>query len=536
MKLPRHDTARGTVEELQSLRNSQITPEEAARVQALKYGAIATGIKTIGDVASHIANIKAEEEYTDLVTNYESAYSSIKQGIDDMPQEYDKNKKPIYDMDKIVEMERNARNKIVSDLSADIKSGVARRRFNAYVSETKVQRDEQSYARAAVKETEYIREAATTQVEELVRKGSFPEAALRARAGLDKGALRIGEFNEQMRYIGLSRDINVLSKLDMNPEATQGEMKTYVTSLREGKWDPVLGLENPDIQLGDQHKMQFSRQITNRIAGLDVVNDDELKARQEQNYRDLAKRLRNPKPGQPVTVMDIYSLPPEYMTGGRVNDLVKQIDAGVSYTDNQDTVHQAEGMIMYIRHEVDDMEQALEGFHQWVYSRDDITAKKKSELSDLADNLVNKVFQDPVLKSHLDVAIAGLIDVTRQEQGRGGAVQDNREERVAAADMERDYFQEALKQGSEFDPEKWLNDHAPSYYRDALRASFADMGVLNLDSVLDDSNQLDEDKVMAILEANALNLVGMTEKEIDRLINARWKKVSGLARRMTGGN
>ena len=531
MKLPRHDRPRNVVSELTSLRNIMISPQEAANLQLAKYGAIAEGAKAIGDVAKGIAEIQADEEYINSTLDFEDAAQSISKDVEAYPGKIDETGAPTFDPDKMIKMELDARKAVGNAIYGNMKSGIAKRKFQSYLAQRTVQLNEDFQRKIAIKNTEVLKTSAQYKIDGYIRDDRFPEAKIKAQTSYENGVFTAAEWDSEKNRINIAKDTNVVTDIQTNPNATRGQLQVVADSLRNGIWDPSLGVEDPVISLDDGKKTQFWKEINNRIAGFDEVNESELKAQQERNYRKMAQDIRS---GKNITVMDVYDLPPEFMSNTRVNDLVSQIDVGVSYTDNLDTKRHAEDMLMTIRHKTEDMDAALEGYNDWVYMRDDLTTETKNKLMDDATKLVDKIFKDPVLNAALDAEIAGLIDVT-QQRSRGATLQDDREERVAAKEMTRDFYNAALAKGNKFDPDKWLKDNAPKYYEAALSASFAELGILDIGSVMVDG-KLDRDKVFTILQEEALSRPGnWTPDDIERLIDSKWKKVNALARRMNSG-
>ena len=188
MKLPRYYKAQSVVGELS--RRDSISPGLAASTQLAKYSAIAAGASAIGDVAAGIAEIKADEEYTDSVTTYESALTSIDQGMDNIVKTGDDQfGNPVFDSGEMMNMEREARTKLANDVRSGMKSGSAKRQFDKHVANSRIDRERVVGSKMAHKEAVFIEHGAITKVQTFIATDNFAGATARNDAAWSVGAI-----------------------------------------------------------------------------------------------------------------------------------------------------------------------------------------------------------------------------------------------------------------------------------------------------------------------------------------------------------
>lgn len=232
MKLQRHSKARNTVSELQSI--NPISAEEAARAAGGKYLAIAAGAKAAGDLMTGLNEIKADEEYSAAKASYDSALVSIDQGLRDTPDQLDADGFPVDNTDDIINMERQARQKLSTDIRKNIKHGAARRRFDEMLGISKPQREESYFNLMFQKSAEILETKAHTVVDTMIERGQTELATTYANENIN--ILGAKGHASVIKRIQTGRSTFRLDNAVLSQSISSSEMSVLVDAIEENKW------------------------------------------------------------------------------------------------------------------------------------------------------------------------------------------------------------------------------------------------------------------------------------------------------------
>ena len=320
MRLPRYTAAQaqqGITQERQSVRAGAITPAERARETTAKYGAIAAGAKAIGDVMVGIAEIKADEELTSAKMNYSNALTSLHDDIDAIPVELDEFGSVIYDEEAMISMEENARNSLYSSISANMKSGIARKEFDEFVAGSGGKVSAKFASDVAAKSTKIVKANVDNQINGLLDNNMFDQADERNEGALRNGAYGAADFYTQKDAIKKRRTVNgVWDVINTAPELVD---KTDIN-------EQLDILEDPEFtDIDDNEKGVLIGKLQTQLGTLDKVVEENRDEYYRGVYSQLLPRAVNGE--LPLSELIDSGIPPD---DSLFQDLLGRIDGKVT--------------------------------------------------------------------------------------------------------------------------------------------------------------------------------------------------------------
>lgn len=388
MRLPRRkesESLRTVVAEQQSVRASAITPREAAATQMAKYNAIAKASGSFAQVFEGLGEIQADEEYVNARSSYTSAIQALHNDLENIQIEEDKTGNLVYEPDKILQMEAEARKSLYGAIRGNIRSGRAKRAFDKWSASSGVTMGKDGVmttgggseqAKFAKKVAEIhgkvIKANVVTQIESLLDADKFEEANTRNREAIETGAFGVTEYNEwktEIRKRGVRNGVwDVLNtpaalqnKVDINeqleiledPEMT--DLSDEEISVLRGKLYSALDNQEKVVaeENEDQYRKTYNEMLPRAVEGslglTELINsgippDDSL-------FQDLLGRIdgTDGEPESTPGALQDYrnriralssraGVLDEQDWGESVENLIDEmqaIDSGLNYTDAQ---------------------------------------------------------------------------------------------------------------------------------------------------------------------------------------------------------
>ena len=471
MKLPRY-SERSTVSELGSVR--AISPEEAAATAGAKYGAIAAGAKAIGDVMSGIAEIKAERELNNAVTDTNDALAKLKRDVDDMPVQLDGAGNVVFDADKTIKMESEARKSITSAIRGSIKSSGAKRAYDKYMIGVDKQHSATYQATQAERERKSLEANADYRRETLVTEGRFNDALDNARSNVEAGVYSTAHYNNERIAIKKLRDGDVITRILLNPESTDAEIEMLTDSLEKGKWASALGFDEPDIMLSDKEKVAYQNSLYSHESSIDTRNNKQIEDAQEAN---TAAYLEQVITGD-MSSLDVVGIPLQMVGLSGMKYLLSQTKAfDEGMTSAPSAVNGINERIAGMLADGSLPGQA-ESIKQAIKSDDRIIGEDQIGLFKAVDTAVNSVSKSQPHRRVLDNFLVKLQGLTTEDTFMGSS-DDRRSERVAGEQAKTDFWAAYTAGGIDFTTEaadQWIKDNSVKYYRIALSGTMAEKG------------------------------------------------------------
>ena len=279
MRLPRYTKARSAVAELAS--RPSISPQEAANFQLAKAGAISAGLTALSDVAGGIAEIAAEEEYTDAITTWQSAVNAFDEGLDSMPLDKNEIGEHIYDADLMRDREIEGRRKITSDVRSAIKSTAARIEFDKQIALAKPDRDAQVAARFQQKKAVFLEVKAIGKVQEFIQAGQYDAARAKNDSSYGTGAIGASKHADLDLVISTSEEYDYFYGITnaevFDPQAAE----TAITAISQHE------LDGETLTLSKQQLSPIRAKILSRYASDLETQEERIQDAQYLNYLDL---------------------------------------------------------------------------------------------------------------------------------------------------------------------------------------------------------------------------------------------------------
>jgi hypothetical protein len=281
MQLPRYTQARSAVGTIASQKS--ISPAEAASVQIAKYGAMAALAGGIEDVVVGIQEIKSEEELTDALTTYESALTSIDQGMETMPTEINALGEPVFDSGEMINMEREARTKLASDIRSGMKSASAKKQFDKEMSVSKVNRERKVGSWAVEKEAVFIQQSAINKTLEFLRNEDYVAARTKNESALRSGAIGVQTYSEMKTTINATEEKNYFSSIANAEEFNLQDAEQAITEIS----DHAMG--GNTLTLDRTELTPFRNKILSRYNAVMENQEPDIQTAQFSNYLDLVE-------------------------------------------------------------------------------------------------------------------------------------------------------------------------------------------------------------------------------------------------------
>ncbi len=280
MKLRRKTAAdTGNVSELRSQISNLITPEEAAQEAGARYLTIASGADALSGIVHQFSQIRADEEYTSAITQYETALTSLDDAFARAPLKKDEFGNPITDIKSMVMEEREARQKIRDDIRLTMKSAAAKREFDKTVSANAIDRERSYLAKALDVERKTLQARVNSDINTLLDGKNYDGAQQRSMAALQSGTISLGQFYDNKRDIERRRDTDAVFNIVNKPieSLTFDEIDAVISDLESGK---MTGLSPSEVYQNRGLLYRIQDSIGAKIS-------DIQKQRQIQNFEDL---------------------------------------------------------------------------------------------------------------------------------------------------------------------------------------------------------------------------------------------------------
>jgi len=475
MKLQRYNVGRTNVQELEAQKASRITPTEAANVQLAKFAAISAVAEGVGDVATTMSNIRAEQELNNAVNDLDDALLKVDRDIEAMPVQLDENGNVVFDAEDLTKMESEARTSLISAVRENIQSGTARRAFDRHTVGLNRRRGQVYQVAQINREKKTLEANSEFRRQGLIQDGRFNDALEQAREDVITGIVGPDAYNDARREIKKARDVDVVSRVLLNPEATEASIEMLTDSLEKGQWDSALGFDEPEMELNDIERVRLQGQLYQHENGIDARATAATKLTQQQNTLEV---LRGIVSGQ-VGPMEVTNLPLESVGLDGIKYLLTQSrTAEVGLSSSPESMTAAREMIL---------EMVVEGttnttpemIKQAIRNDAGIMAEDQLSLMGDVDKAVNDISGQRPHRRLLDAELVTLQGMT-SEQSLIGTTTDRRGERTAGKQLERDFWSAAMAGGIDFTEaaaSQWLEDNKGKYYRIALTETMAAKGV-----------------------------------------------------------
>ena len=281
MKLPRYIKARSVVPELRSAAAAMISPQEAAQAQMTKFGAIAAGATALSDVAAGIAEIQAEEEYTDAITSYESALNLFDQGLDAMPLEENELGEAVFDPGKMVALEQDGRREILSSIRSSMKSGAARREFDRQVALARPDREAQIAAQMQAKNAVFVETKALGKIQNFIQAKEYDSARAKNDSALTSGAIGAVTHAENKQVIDTSEELDYFYGITNAEKFDPAAAELAITAISQHE------LDGETLSLSPQQLSPIRAKLLQRYAANEAGQEEMIQDAQFLNYLDL---------------------------------------------------------------------------------------------------------------------------------------------------------------------------------------------------------------------------------------------------------
>jgi hypothetical protein len=391
MKLPRY-SERSTVGELQSLRNVVQTPQEAAAVQAAKYGAIAAGAQAIGDVVQGIAEIKSEEEYETAKTQYSIVNRQLETAFDDQKVEVDEFGNSSYDADEAMTKIREARAKLEADVFATIKSKSAQRSFAAYIADESESSEIKYMAAVAEKSKQVMEYQQVVDVANLRDAKDYDGAVARSEAALRKGTITSVQYQKQVKDTGILKDSNYIYEELGRPDVSPQDLNDLLDNIANG-----VHPDGSPMVTDDQKRLYAFRSAVNTRLNMFEENKDEgIKTVERETFNEL---YRLGLEGD--LTLDEYEEKANLVGGfiGAHDKILRDMATG-QHTDN---ISSSDDLTQY-RDQLDELKyQAVEDDENWAEKADNLlTSIGESEMSHKDKMAMSKEITGAISELHND--------------------------------------------------------------------------------------------------------------------------------------
>jgi len=456
------------------VRSGAITPGEAANVQLAKYSAIAAGAKAVGDVMTGIAEIKAEEELSSSVSMYRSAMIGLGDDIDSIPDEIDEMGLPTYDADKTSNMAAEARSSIVSAIRGNIKSAIARRRFDAAMAVDKPQQEESYQIKTTGRAVEALKARADDTITKLVNKG---QTDLALEYLMDNVAIYgAAGYTTKKAEIEKGRSTYRLDRAMESQTITVNELDVMLDSLNDNKWP------DGEMLLTSQEKYMYTSKVLAKMKGLEEEPGLEDEKQSADTFDELLPGVLDGRMG--VEDLPVY----RDMLGKKYDKLL-----GYAITARTRPVKSSPGVVkMYdeqsaqlvLGYPVDQMgmvnwEDKIEEYTHAMSMDGAITTADYERIKNKLEGAVTNLKNNPELGRMLDVEYGKLTGHTVAQSILGTVPKDKTAE-IAGSRLILDYYREVSRLGPKDVVDGtncWMKDKIPSSHTGVPDAILKEYGL-----------------------------------------------------------
>ena len=277
MQLPRHYNPRSNVSELQSVRAGAISPAEAANVQMAKWGAVSSVADAATKVTAVIAESRAEEEYVDGVTSYETRLGDITLGFQNKGYEKDANGQIIDDTEELLKDELNARYKAAQEIR-DGMSPMGSKQFDKYIVNSNIRRNEYIRQAANDRRVNALSAQAGNAINNRVAEKNYVGAHARNAAALKAGSIGPAQFHKNSDYIDRVEDSDYFNGILKADDFNEVDAAIAALELSAGRRN------GRDIAMTAPEEVGMLNRLNARVELEQSQDNNKIKAAQYANY------------------------------------------------------------------------------------------------------------------------------------------------------------------------------------------------------------------------------------------------------------
>lgn len=468
MRLPRYITARSTTAELRSAVAADITPEEAARYQLVKYGSIASVAGSLAEVSNTLADMQAEEEYTSAVSQFENSMLSIDSALENKPYQYDDNGRIVTDTSNIAADELEARKAVAGDVRGTISSGRARRDFDKYLDQVSQKRNAFYQAKAVERETKIMSMRLENDVTTMLDSGNYDGARDRLKQGMANGVV------DPLMFAKASKEVDHREVTDQVYAVLNAPLEDVDTNQINAVLDKLQG-DDFDLLEGKE-KYVYIHQLNTMLANLDQ-NLSELNAEQQRAiFYDLFAKAKR---GQ----LSLAELRDSGLTDnsyeGRLLTMITGDEGDIS---NPAKVNAYSDALRSLQLPLEgDWGASANALRDQILMDDSLSGADADKLIGKIDNMEKGIFSDPLYQNLTRQAYQM---VTGFEEGILGQITSQLQSQYkVTTEVAREFQQQLIRKAEQLGPrrmddlDKWVEDAAQGFRVMASQKNLQKIGV-----------------------------------------------------------